>query len=109
MADLGYHSAQGLHYQIEAMRQAYVDRNSYLGDPDFVKKPVAHLLDKGYADKLWAAIEPQEAGISQNIKPGVASHEGNTTTMNQALPKKLRDGLGLASILDTINRLNRII
>lgn len=33
MADLGYHSAQGLHYQIEAMRHAYVDRNSYLGDP----------------------------------------------------------------------------
>jgi RNA-directed DNA polymerase len=29
--------------------------------------------------------------------------------MNQALPKKLWDGLGLVSILDTINRLNRII
>ncbi len=43
MADLGYHSAQGLHYQIEAMRHAYVDRNSYLGDPDFVKNPIEHL------------------------------------------------------------------
>ena len=28
--------------------------------------------------------------------------------MNQALPKKLWDRLGLVSILDTINRLNRI-
>ncbi|WP_317850434.1 group II intron maturase-specific domain-containing protein, partial [Pseudomonas sp. GL-RE-20] len=28
--------------------------------------------------------------------------------VNQALPKKLWDGLGLISILDTINRLNRI-
>ncbi|MEB0099652.1 group II intron maturase-specific domain-containing protein, partial [Pseudomonas sp. DC1.2] len=28
--------------------------------------------------------------------------------MNQALPKKLWDGLGLVSILDTINRLSRI-
>lgn len=37
MKDLGFHSAQGMHYQIEAMRHAYVDRNSYLGDPDFVK------------------------------------------------------------------------
>jgi len=80
MADLGYHSAQGLHYQIEAMRHAYVDRNSYLGDPDFVKNPVAHLLDKGYAEKLRAAIDPQKAGISQDIKPGVAPHEGNNTT-----------------------------
>ncbi|MGU9825107.1 gamma-glutamyltransferase [Pseudomonas sp. LF090] len=80
MAELGYHSAQGLHYQIEAMRHAYVDRNSYLGDPDFVKNPIAHLLDKDYAAKLRAAIEPQKAGDSQAIKPGVSPHEGNNTT-----------------------------
>ncbi|WP_104903079.1 gamma-glutamyltransferase [Pseudomonas sp. LH1G9] len=80
MADLGYHSAQGLHYQIEAMRHAYVDRNSYLGDPDFVKNPIEHLLDKNYATKLRDAIEPNKAGDSLAIKPGVAPHEGNNTT-----------------------------
>ena len=80
LADLGYHSAQGLHYQIEAMRHAYVDRNSYLGDPDFVKNPVAHLLDKDYATKLRAAINPQKAAISSELKPGVAPHEGSNTT-----------------------------
>ncbi|WP_460136376.1 gamma-glutamyltransferase [Pseudomonas sp. S1_E04] len=80
MAELGYHSAQGLHYQIEAMRHAYVDRNSYLGDPDFVTNPIEHLLDKHYATQLRAAIEPQKAGDSQAIKPGVAPHEGNNTT-----------------------------
>ena len=31
------------------MRHAYVDRNSYLGDPDFVKNPLDALLDKDYA------------------------------------------------------------
>lgn len=80
MADLGYHSAQGLHYQIEAMRHAYVDRNSYLGDPDFVKNPIEHLLDKNYATKLRDAIDPRKAGDSQAIKPGVSPHEGNNTT-----------------------------
>ena len=80
MADLGYHSAQGLHYQIEAMRHAYVDRNSYLGDPDFVKNPIEHLLDRNYATKLRDAIDPNKAGDSQAIKPGVAPHEGNNTT-----------------------------
>ncbi|WP_017903896.1 gamma-glutamyltransferase [Pseudomonas asplenii] len=80
MEQLGYHSAQGLHYQIEAMRHAYVDRNSYLGDPDFVKNPVAHLLDKAYAEKLRAAIDPHKAGLSKDLKPGVAPHEGNNTT-----------------------------
>src|SRR3982074_130714 len=37
---LGYHSADAMHVQIEAMRHAYVDRNSYLGDPDFVNNRV---------------------------------------------------------------------
>ncbi|KGU86042.1 gamma-glutamyltransferase [Pseudomonas mediterranea] len=80
MKELGFHSAQGMHYQIEAMRHAYVDRNSYLGDPDFVQNPIDHLLDKNYAAKLRAAIEPQKAGNSHAIKPGVAPHEGSNTT-----------------------------
>ncbi|AWM91580.1 gamma-glutamyltransferase [Pseudomonas sp. 31-12] len=80
MKDLGYHSAQGMHYQIEAMRHAYVDRNSYLGDPDFVKNPIAHLLDKNYATKIRAAIDPKKAAVSSELKPGVAPHEGSNTT-----------------------------
>ena len=80
MKDLGYHSAQGMHYQIEAMRHAYVDRNSYLGDPDFVKNPIAHLLDKNYATRIRTAIDPQKAGVSRELKPGVAPHEGSNTT-----------------------------
>ncbi|MGL6242346.1 gamma-glutamyltransferase [Pseudomonas sp.] len=80
MKDLGYHSAQGMHYQIEAMRHAYVDRNSYLGDPDFVKNPIEHLLDKNYATKIRAAIDPKKAAVSRELKPGVAPHEGSNTT-----------------------------
>ncbi|MEP6723879.1 MAG: gamma-glutamyltransferase, partial [Variovorax sp.] len=80
LKDLGYRSAQSVHYQIEAMRHAYVDRNSYLGDPDFVKNPLDRLLDKGYAEKIRAVIDPKKAGVSKDIKPGVAPHEGSNTT-----------------------------
>ncbi|KQX93851.1 gamma-glutamyltransferase [Variovorax sp. Root473] len=80
LKDLGYRSAESVHYQIEAMRHAYVDRNSYLGDPDFVKNPLDRLLDKGYAAKIRAAIDPKKAGVSKDIKPGVAPHEGSNTT-----------------------------
>ncbi|WP_249148455.1 gamma-glutamyltransferase [Bradyrhizobium jicamae] len=80
LKDLGYHSAQAVHYQIEAMRHAYVDRNSYLGDPDFVKNPLDRLLDKGYAEKIRAVIDPNKAGVSKDIKPGVPPHEGSNTT-----------------------------
>ncbi|MGC2458945.1 MAG: gamma-glutamyltransferase [Gallionellaceae bacterium] len=77
---LGYRSAQAVQFQIEAMRHAYVDRNSYLGDPDFVNNPVEHLLDKNYAAKIRAVIAPDKAGVSMEIKPGVFPHEGIDTT-----------------------------
>lgn len=80
LKELGFHSAQAVHYQIEAMRHAYVDRNSYLGDPDFVKNPLDRLLDKGYAEKIRASIDPAKAAVSKDLKPGVAPHEGNNTT-----------------------------
>ena len=44
-------SAQAVHYFSEAGRLAYADRARYLGDPAFVKVPVAQLLSPGYLDK----------------------------------------------------------
>jgi len=86
LSELGYRSAPAMQFQIEAMRHAFVDRNSYLGDPDFVTNPVGHLLDKKYAAEIRAMIVPDKAGISLLIKPGVfphpaaALHEGSNTT-----------------------------
>ena len=80
LKELGFRSAQAVHYQIEAMRHAYVDRNSYLGDPDFVKNPLDRLLSKEYAAKVRDAINPTKAGVSKEIKPGVSPHEGSNTT-----------------------------
>ena len=80
LKDLGWGAAQGVHYQIEAMRHAYVDRNSYLGDPDFVKNPMERLLSKDYAARIRAAIAPDKAADSRALKPGVAPHEGSNTT-----------------------------
>jgi len=80
LKDLGFRSAQSVHYQIEAMRHAYVDRNSYLGDPDFVQNPLDRLLDKGYAENIRAAIDPKKAGVSKDLQPGIALQEGSNTT-----------------------------
>ena len=80
LKDLGFRSAQSVHYQIEAMRHAYLDRNSYLGDPDFVKNPLDRLLSKDYAASIRAVIDPAKAGVSKDMKPGVAPHEGSNTT-----------------------------
>ncbi len=99
LKDWGFRSAAAVHVQIEAMRHAYVDRNSYLGDPDFVKNPLDRLLDKGYAAKIRAAIDPAKAADSKNLKPGVAPHEGSNTTHYSIV-----DGKGNAvSVTYTLN------
>jgi gamma-glutamyltranspeptidase/glutathione hydrolase len=80
LKDLGFRSAQAVHYQIETMRRAYRDRNTYLGDPDFVDNPVDRLLDKRYAQTLRSGIDPARAGISDDLQPGLGPHEGQNTT-----------------------------
>jgi gamma-glutamyltranspeptidase / glutathione hydrolase len=47
---------QAWHQVIEAERLAFADRNSYLGDPEFVDVPVAGLLDIDYATERRLSI-----------------------------------------------------
>src|SRR5881396_2420906 len=67
-----------VHFETEAMRRAFIDRNRYLGDPDFVDMPLDRLLSKSYADELRAAIDAQRATPTPP-SAGVRS-EGTETT-----------------------------
>jgi gamma-glutamyltranspeptidase/glutathione hydrolase len=77
---MGWHSATSVHYMVEAMRHAYMDRNTYLGDPAFVKNPLDRLLSKDYAAKIREQILPDKATPSKEVQPGVAPHEKTETT-----------------------------
>ncbi len=78
----GWHSVKSAHYTIEAERRAYADRNEYLGDPHFVRNPVARLLSPQYAAKLRAEIRPLRATPSVLVHPGLGpvGHENLDTT-----------------------------
>jgi gamma-glutamyltranspeptidase/glutathione hydrolase len=77
----GAGSASAIHYLAESMRRAYADRNTYLGDPDFVKVPIAGLLDRSYHERLRASIDPERATPSEQVRPGrpVGSEQMETT------------------------------
>ncbi len=51
-------SAGQVHLVIEALRRAYMDRNEYLGDPDFVAMPLDRLASASYAAAWRASIDP---------------------------------------------------
>jgi len=70
---------QRIHDEIEVMRRAYRDRALYLGDPDFVKVPVARLTSAAYARQLSADIRPDKATPSSEL-PGISEQPGGNHT-----------------------------
>src|SRR6204780_2350007 len=58
---MGFHSSGAVHVMTEAMRHAYRDRNTYLGDPAFIDNPTARLLSSQYAESIRAQIQTDRA------------------------------------------------
>ena len=54
-------SAKYTHLLTEAFRRAFIDRNTKLGDPDFVDVPVRRLTSDAYARELAATIDTMRA------------------------------------------------
>jgi gamma-glutamyltranspeptidase/glutathione hydrolase len=80
LGKLGYHSAASVHYLVEALRYSYADRNSYLGDPDFVHNPIETLTSKKYAQDIRQKIQDNKANDSHDIGFVTAHPEGPNTT-----------------------------
>ncbi len=81
----GAGSAVSIHYAAETMRRFYADRNEYLGDPDFVKNPIAGLLDPAYIQRRRASIDPDHATPSDQINPGHPKGSESTETTHFAV------------------------
>jgi len=70
-------SARYIHLEAEAMRRAFIDRNRWLGDPDYVSMPLDRLLSKSYAAELRSQILPDRATPTPPFQAG--SEEMETT------------------------------
>ncbi|WOE75309.1 gamma-glutamyltransferase [Alterisphingorhabdus coralli] len=106
MKKLGKDNPKAWHLIGEAMQLAYADRESYLGDPDFVSVPVAGMIDPKYLASRAKLISPTrslpsyEAGTPPGFEPRTAaiSSEVSGTTHFVA-----RDSAGnLVSMTSTI-------
>jgi len=70
-----YGAPRLMHFELEAMRRAFADRNYWLGDPDFVTMPIARLTSKAYADSLRRTIDPDRATPTRSMPPVWEGHE----------------------------------
>ncbi len=70
--------AQRDHAVIEAMRLAYRDRARHLGDADFVRVDVPHLLDPAYAARLRKEMRAPE--LAPDLAPAKSVGGGTYTT-----------------------------
>ena len=68
LKSLGLNSADYLHASIEAMKLAMADRDTYLGDMDFIKIPYDVLLSKRYAEDRRKLIAKDRASLE--FRPG---------------------------------------
>jgi gamma-glutamyltranspeptidase/glutathione hydrolase len=78
-ADLAADAGLRAHLMAEAMKHAYADRATYLGDPAVVSAPLHRLMSKRYAATLRATIDPAQA---RPVGDAVAAprREGENTT-----------------------------
>ena len=99
-------SAEYTHLVAEAFRRSFIDRNTKLGDPAFVKVPLEELTSKEYARKLASTIDPAHATRSPTF---TASAEPMHTTHYSVVDSKgnavattttLNSGYGSGAFVD---------
>ncbi len=69
--DLSLHSwdaPEAIHLMVEAKKLAFIDRETYLADPDFVDVPIEGLLSRGYARQRAGLIDPR--AVAAAVAPG---------------------------------------
>ena len=107
LKNMGHNTTESMHLMIEAERRSYADRSHFLGDPDFVSVPQAHLIDPSYIAERMQNYSAENATLSKDVSHGdiivvesdetthfsIVDKDGNavsvTTTLNGAYGSKV--------------------
>jgi gamma-glutamyltranspeptidase / glutathione hydrolase len=91
LRSMGFNSADYIHTVTEALKLAYADRDTYYGDPKFVKVPEDILLSKSYAAERRKEIGPK---ASMEFLPGkINGKRGKHPTEMDIARTKIDDAL----------------
>lgn len=71
LAQWGYGSPEALHLTASAMQQAFADRATFMGDPDFYRGiPLKGLLSKAYGESVRKTISLEQVKKADDVKSG---------------------------------------
>lgn len=91
-----------LHLRIEAIKLAFADRARFVADPEHADVPIAALLDKAYARRRAALVDPRRAlataaagepRSSETVYLTVADRDGNVVSLINSLYGPFGSGL----------------
>jgi len=104
---LGHNSVEYIRMVSEAMKRATIDKDTHVGDPEFVEIPLERLTSKAYAGELVAAIRRGEKAVVERIDRtpeskdtthvSVVDGDGNAFAMTHSLGMPsgvITEGLG---------------
>ena len=79
LSAMKHNSPETIHTIAEAMKLGYVDRCTYIADPDFVSVPTSKLCSKEHSDRLRSMIDQTSIGSDAFTD---LSHGSNTSHLN---------------------------
>lgn len=80
LKEMGPQSTNAVHLTANAMQRAFVDRASYLGDPDFNPIPMRQLVNEKYLSELSENINTERAIKADKLKKISLPYESSDTT-----------------------------
>ena len=107
LQDLEHNSLEYIRIVSETMKRATIDKDRFVGDPNFVEIPIAKLTSKKYAHDVSKLIENGEKAAVERLNPfyeskdttqvSVVDKEGNAFSMTHSLGMPsgvITEGLG---------------
>ncbi len=73
------------HLMIEAMRQGYLDRATYLGDMDFIEVPIDRLTSKDYAAEKATLVSLGVVRNSEELGEAIITHPESPETTHYSV------------------------
>jgi gamma-glutamyltranspeptidase/glutathione hydrolase len=97
----GWHSAEAIHLEAEAMRRAFAVRNAQLGDPDFVQVDTALLSSPAFARTLAASIATDHATPSMQVSGTTAANPQTKHTTHFSVADAAGNAVALTTTLNS--------